>query len=453
LRDIVDDLFHRRIRIEEDVWMIVRTLAKYGSAYGEIVVTDKGVVGINYLPSPTMRRLVNNKGDTLGFVQDLTGQFGVEVASENDLAHLREKFKEYNMIFFEPWEIVHWRLKSKFLHSLYGWSFLDPARYPWKRLVLLEDSVLLHQLTKAPGRFGFSIDTGDLPPEEAMAVVRKARRQHRKHTLINPSTGKLEFRNNVLSPADDWWIPTRGGKEGTRIETVAGAEWDAEFMMNFLKDKLHTALTIPRSYYGQEADAERGMAQKDVRFARTCMRIQREFKNGCRQIGRVHLAALGIDPDVIEWSVRMTIPSSIFELQQIEVMNAQAGLVDTLSAHYPKEWLLQRVLRISQDEATEIVNNKAAEQEREMNDAARIAATIQNKYPDIDMGAVSATVGGDPGNPMESAGLSHKVDLLYDVVKRNLQSNDRTIKLIEEMEPRLSRSIKRLSKKAERGKR
>ncbi|MEE8325840.1 MAG: portal protein, partial [candidate division NC10 bacterium] len=180
LRDIIDDCLHRRIRIEEDMWLVVRTLCKYGNCFGEVVVTERGVVGVNYLPVPTVRRLVDDKGEIIGYVQDLSGQFTIESADYDSLDKLKEKLKERGMIFFEPWEIVHWRLRSKFIHSLYGYGVLEAARWVWKRLVMLEDSVLQHELTRSPGRFAFYIDTGDLPPDEAMALVKKVMRGYKK---------------------------------------------------------------------------------------------------------------------------------------------------------------------------------------------------------------------------------------------------------------------------------
>lgn len=438
LRDILDDCLHRRMRIEEDIWITVRTLCKYGNCFAEIVVTDVGVVGLNFLPVPTMRRLVNDKGDLIGFVQDLSGQFNIPTTEYKTLASLKEKIKQKNMIFFEPWEIVHWRLRSKFVQSLYGYSILDAARWVWKRLAMLEDTALVYKLTRSPGRYAFYVDTGDLPPQEANALVKKVRRQYKKRTLINPATGQLEFRNNPLSPEDDIWIPTRSGKESSRVETLSGPDWQSMEDVEYFRDKMFTAIKIPRSYYGGDAEAEQGLAQKDVRFARTCMRVQREFKNGIRQILRVHLAAINIDPDTVEWTTRMTVPSSIFELQQIEVMNAQAGLIETLSEYFSKEWLLQKVLHLSQDEASSVMGSKTDEVEKEAGDEARVIAMIQQRFPGVEM---PADTGG--AEKTEDVDVSGKIDKLRESVKETMQTSTRVLKRMEEIEPKVRKTIRR----------
>jgi hypothetical protein len=695
LKDIIDDCLHRRLRIEEDIWLAIRTLCKYGNVYAEIITTDIGVVGLNFLPVPTMRRLVTMKGDLVGFIQDLKGRFNTEGLAINDINKLKEQTKERGMIFFEPWEIVHWRLQSKFTNSLYGYAVFDAARWVWKRLVMLEDTALLYQLTRSPGRYAFYIDTGDLPPDEAMALVKKVKRQYKKRTLVNPSTGELEFRNNPLcltgdtkiplldgrilslsdivneyekgkklwvyscsilkgnklmpmpiswagktrenaklvkitldngeiirctpdhkfptrkgekisasdlcpgdslmpfrrykdkitridklkgelngyekvydpsdkkwkwthrivgeevhlacegqvvhhkdfnrcnndpsnlevlssnehyrlyresgrnggaavkelrkidkdlddklrnaasrtifynhkvvsveylderedtytltingthtfaldagifvfnSPEDDMWIPTRSGKESARVDVLSGPDWQSMDSIEYLRDKMFTSIKIPRSYYGGDAEAEQGLAQKDVRFARTCMRIQREFRNGIRQILRVHLAAINIDPDTVEWDTRMTMPSSIFELQQIEVMNAQAGLIETLSQFFPKEWLLRRILHLSQDDAVSVVNDKMSEEERALMDQARIASSIEKRYPGIDIGdATISDVGQEARN--EEVKVSREIKKLTEMVSKSMQESNRVIKKLEEMDLSSKRDTRKI---------
>jgi hypothetical protein len=442
LKDIIDDCLHRRLRIEEDIWLAIRTLSKYGNCFAEIVTTDIGVVGLNFLPVPTMRRLVTMKGDLIGYIQDLAGRFNIEGFVIDDINKLKEQTKERGMIFFEPWEIVHWRLQSKFVRSLYGYSVLDAARWIWKRLAMLEDTALVFKLTRSPGRYAFYVDTGDLPPDEAMALVRKVKRQYKKRTLVNPTTGELEFRNNPLSPEDDVWIPTRSGKESTRVDVLSGPEWQSMEDIQYFRDKMFTSIKIPRSYYGGDAEAEQGLAQKDVRFARTCMRIQREFRNGIRQIIRVHLAAINIDPDTVEWDTRMTMPSSIFELQQIEVMNAQAGLIETLSQYFPKEWLLRRVLHLSQDDAMSVMNDKFNEEEKVLMDQARIASSIEKKYPGIDISDATAKIGDV--NKDEDVDVSKEIKKLTEMVSRYMQESNMVIKKLEEMDLSSKRDIRRL---------
>jgi intein/homing endonuclease len=97
-------------------------------------------------------------------------------------------------------------------------SVLEPARWIWKRLMLLEDAAMIYRLQRAPERYAFYVDVGDLPPGEALAFVNKMRQQHRKKRFVNPSTGKLDLKFDPLPVAHDTPIPLLDGRTITIAE-------------------------------------------------------------------------------------------------------------------------------------------------------------------------------------------------------------------------------------------
>jgi hypothetical protein len=363
----------------------------------------------------------------------MTGQFSIPANSLVNPKSLKEDHNKRYIVFFEPWEIAHWKLSSKYAKSIDGVSVIDAARWIFKRLVMLEDTALLYVLSRSPGRYIFYVDMGDIPPAEKNSLLRKVKQSYKKKTLLNPATGQLEFRNNPMTPEEDIFIATSGGKESTRVEILSGPEWNSMDTVEYFRDKMFSAIKIPRAYFGGDADASQGLAQRDVRFARTCLRIQREVRNGIRHIARVHMASLGMDPDSTEWDTRMTAPSSILELQQIETMNAQAGLISALENKLPLEWMLQRIMHLSQDDAATVMLKKASETEQTMDDQARIAYDLQKKYPGVDVNALGGQ-GGQPGAPQEAPmeDVRKKIDNL---IKENIRSNSAVVKKIEEMGP------------------
>jgi hypothetical protein len=403
IRDLLDDCLHRRLRIEEDVWAGVRTLAMYGNNFAEIVVTEKGVVGLNFLPVATVRRIVDDKGVTLGFAQDMGGRFGFNIKDEKDFVQAREKYgKEKGgadgITLFWPWEIVHWRLRSKHMRSVYGYSVIDGARWTWKRLKMMEDMALLFKLTRSQARYVFYVDTGDLPPRQAMALVEKTRRRYKKKKYIDSSTGEVQFKNDILNPQEDFWIPTKGNKESTRIDNISGPEYQNTDDLEYFRSKLFAGLTVPKSYLGLEGEANKAsLAQEDVRFARSCMRLQREWINGMRKVMRVHLAVLNIDPDTVKWDLNMSVPSNIMELAQMEVLNARADLAGSLSDWMPRPWLMQYVLKFTEDDALFLTAQKQDEQDADAKREAATLADIQKMYPGVDTSEIEA--GGEEGEP------------------------------------------------------
>ncbi len=448
IREIIDDLLFRILNIEQDIWLMSRSMCKMGNLFGEILLTKQGVAGINWLPAVTMRRLVDDKGALIGFVQDTSSsnRFGIDTKKNDTIEKLKKSYAdEKHLTFFHPWEIVHWRLRTKHIRSLYGYSVYDGARGVWRRLRLLEDTSLVHKLLKSPSRFAFYIDTGDLPPTEAMAQVRNVKQGYRKKTLINRETGKLDFRHDVVSTTDDMFIPTRGGKESTRIDVVGGLDWDVVDDLEYYRKRLLSSSKVPKGFFDDDgSDSRSSLAQKDVRFARTVMRVQRELKAGIRQIARLHLALLGIDPDSFDWDVAMSAPSSIFEMQQIEVHNARADLAERMKEYFPVEWILKRVMKLADDEATSIADAKDAEREKLAKEDARIQNDIQQMYPEL---VPVQGEGGEPPPANEEA--LQQVLSLSEYIKENIQNSGAVIKRIDDKAGKLLKESNKAGKRHE----
>jgi hypothetical protein len=255
---------------------------------------------------------------------------------------------------------------------VYGYSVLEPARWIWKRLTILEDSAILFRLTKAVERFAFYIDVGDMPPAEALAYVNRVRQQYRKKKYVNPSTGKLELRFDALAQDEDFFVPSRGGQEGTRIDVVGAPQWQHMDDIEYFRDKMFSSIKVPKSYLGQEQGVARAvLSSEDVRFARTVLRVQRELKNGFRKVCRIHLMAKNIDPSTVDFEIWMTVPSAIFELAQLEVRNARADLAARMNDFVSLHWILKNVFSLP-DEDIDIVIRERGE------DAVR-AAVAQGK--------------------------------------------------------------------------
>jgi hypothetical protein len=273
----------------------------------------------------------------------------------------------------ETWEVAHFRLRGKHRRSVYGYSVLEPARWIWKRLMLLEDAAMIYRLQRAPERYAFYVDVGDLPPGEALAFVNKMRQQHRKKRFVNPSTGKLDLKFDPLSQDEDFWVPVRKGVEGTRIEVLGGPSWQHMEDVEYFQNKLFSALKVPKAYLAQDENVARAvLSSEDVRFARSVLRVQREVKNGLAKVARTHLAALNIDPYATEYSIHMTVPSAIFELAQLEVRNARADLASRMREHVSLPWVLKNVYLLSDDDIETIIRQRSEDTIREGKAAAEV---------------------------------------------------------------------------------
>lgn len=375
ISEILTDLYEKNLRVDEDIWEIARTMCKYGNDFEEIVVREgEGVVDINFMPAPTMRRIEDVDGTLLGFVQDNNANFSI--SEEEFRKRVSSRAEEIEAIsdenagmgkdgvrVHENWEVVHFRLRSKHRRSLYGFSVLDSSRWVMKRLMLLEDSMLVYRLSRAPERFAFYVDVGDVPPNEALSYVKKVKNEFKKKKWVDPQSNKLDMRYNPLSADEDFFIPVRGDKRSTSIETVGGFNYQGIDDVGYFKDKLYAGLKVPKARlnYSDGWSSRGSLSQEDMNFARSILRIQRELRNGYKKIGRVHLAALGIAPDVVEWELRLNPPSSIFEMAQMEVRNAQLDLAERYKAFASQYWIQKEILHMTDDEIRIINDGRRAE--------------------------------------------------------------------------------------------
>ncbi len=366
LKATLTDLYHSTLMIEQDLWPHTRTTVKYGNAFAEILLkAGQGVVGLNYLPPPSMRRIIEPRGRSLGFVQDPNGRFNI--ASEAMMVMLqRGKLPSSEKgslsdgtVLFEPWEVVHWRLRMKHMNSIYGHSVMEPARHPYRRLSLLEDAVLIYRLTRSPERFAFFVDVGALPPAEALGYVDSVKAMYKKKRFYNPSKGGMDMRYNPLSHTDDFWVPSREGRDATRIETIGGMSYTGMDDVEYFRRKLAAAIKIPAIHLGFEAEAvSQHLSHTDVRFARTILRIQREMRQGYKQVGRVHLAALGKMPKDHDWSLEMAIPTMVYELAIMEALATKNSIARDMSEQVSVMWVLTNVYKFSEKEAEDILKQR-----------------------------------------------------------------------------------------------
>jgi intein/homing endonuclease len=217
--DMADTLLKRRLRLEDDLFSIAYTLCQYGNDFEEVLVTENGVVGLNNLAAPTMRRVEKLNGSLIGYVQDVTGRF---TANQDELRRMLAGSANIpkHVALFEDWQTCHFRLRSTTRRSPYGVSVAEGARWIWKRLVMLEDAVMIYKLTRSPARYAFYVDVTDVPPNRVESFLKRAKRDLKKKKMVNPNNNFLDMRYNPLCLSGDTKIPLLDGTEKT-IEQIA----------------------------------------------------------------------------------------------------------------------------------------------------------------------------------------------------------------------------------------
>jgi intein/homing endonuclease len=210
------------LQVDDEAHNFVADGVVVHNSYGELIINQEGVQGIEYMDPPTVR-VASIRGQVVGYVQDVTGQFSVDMRGFQ-AALQGGTFEQGNMVFFEPLEVVHWKLMLRRLRGLYGHGVLEPVRWLHKRLVMLEDSAILFKITRAPVRLAYYVACGDIPAERRIGYVTQIKQMFRRKKYKDVD-GKLRFSFDPRNPLEEFWLPAGGEHGDTRIEAIGGSDY------------------------------------------------------------------------------------------------------------------------------------------------------------------------------------------------------------------------------------
>ena len=350
IKQILENLFYDIINVEFNLWPWTRNLVKYGDFFLQLEIADKlGIVNVMPLSTYEVSRVEGfdiENPQRVKFIyapyQNPSGGYGQTPKKE-----------------FENYEMAHFRLNSDSNFLPYGKSMIEGARRVWKQLMLMEDAMLIHRVMRAPEKRIFKIDVGNIPPNEVDNYMQKIINSSKKVPFVDERTGDYNLKYNMQNLIEDYYMPVRGNDNGTSIDTLKGLEYNMIDDINYLKGKLMAALKIPKAFLGYEEDVngKATLAAQDVRFAKTIERVQRVLISELTKVAIVHLYAQGITDDrLTNFSLELTIPSKIYEQEQVELYTAKVALITQMqqTKMFSKEWMYDAVMKFAKDEQDEM---------------------------------------------------------------------------------------------------
>ncbi|MGW8181600.1 MAG: portal protein, partial [bacterium] len=248
----------------------------------------------------------------------------------------------------QPWDILHIKIAGNRIDNVYGDSILRPVRRIWKQLKIMEDSVVLYRINRAPDRLVFYLDVGaNAGPIEAQRVLNLWRQWFKKRQYYDPATGEYRAEYNPMSLDEDMFIATTQGS-ATKIDKMAGSGGIGDILdLEYFRDRVFAGLRIPKAYMGFEGDinAKATLAQQDIRYSRTIKRIQRAVIVGLTRLCQIHLA-MKHEQDYVEsaqFKVLMSPVSYLDELQKAELWNLKMDMAQRLAEVGLNVMMLERV--------------------------------------------------------------------------------------------------------------
>ena len=407
-----------KIRLDRLYWDITRNAVKFGDCFIETIVDENnpnaGVQKLKILNPNFILRVEDKYGYLSNFLQEIPNK------SSWDSMNTYESSKHTKYIELDKNQIIHFKLFTsdpKFYP--YGKSIANMAVQVFRSLKLMEDAMLIYRLARAPERRIFYIDVGNLPSGKAEMFIERVKEKFKKEKYFNK--GGIDERYNPLSADEDFFVPVKGGSQGTKIETLPGAQNLGEVAdVQYFRDKLLAALKIPKDFIVEKdksPERKANLSQLDVKFARTISRVQHAMELGLEDIARTHLRFKEFPESLIK-AVRIELPdpSDMFTKRKLEIDEAKLRIIQGVTATglFPKEHIYKEYYDMSEGQI-KLIKNQLEQEAKEM-------AEKQKDMNDISPGAGDLNQGNQPAavqNSMGQAGpVPEEIDLSF--IKKRL---------------------------------
>ena len=418
VKEILHNLFYDIVNIEFNLWPWIRNMCKYGDFFLKLEIHEKyGITNVVPIPVYDVSRLEGIDPENPEYVKFLIESSTNEHRYKQEQSATKEELENY--------EVAHFRLLSDSNYLPYGKAQVEGARKIYKQLTLMEDAMLIHRIMRAPEKRIFKLDIGNIPPSEVDNYMQQVINKMKKAPVVDETTGDYNLKYNMQNITEDFFLPVRGGDSGTNIESLPGLTYEATEDIEYLKNKLLSALRIPKAFLGFEDQigSKATLAAEDVRFARTIERIQRITLSELTKIAIVHLYAQGYqDSELTNFELTLTNPSTIYEQEKIELWNNKTSLAESMvrDGLLSTEWIYKNIFNFTEDQVKEMDEQIAFDYktkfrrqqiEQEGNDPAKTGES-QGTPSDLAMGRSGHELGDEGGAPeggFEGAGRPKEI--------------------------------------------
>mgnify|MGYP003648555600 FL=1 len=348
IKQIVTTFLYKVLNIESNLFGWARSMCKYGDYYLYMDIDDE--VGVtNVIPLP---------------VREMEREEGKDPTNPNYVQYFWNGASKEGVT-FENWQVAHFRVLGGDRYVPYGTSTLEPARRIWRQLTLAEDAMMAYRVVRSPERRVFYIDVGNIPPQDVEQYIEQVKTQMKRNQIVDADSGRVDLRYNAMSIDEDYYIPIRAG-QSSRIETLAAGQLtNAIEDVQYLRDKLFSALKVPKAYLAQSDAMEdkTTLAQKDIRFARTIQRLQRVVLSELEKMVIVHLYTIGFrDEDLLGFRLSLNNPSKIAELQELEHMRTKFDIAGAATeGYFSKHWVYRNIFKLDEQEIERVNEERYAD--------------------------------------------------------------------------------------------
>ena len=365
------NLFYNVLNIEFNLWAWIRQMCKYGDFFLKLEISEKfGVYNVLPIAAYHMEREEGFDKENPFAIQFKYSPDGFYTGGSGYYNVVGTDPRNQPGIYFDNYEVAHFRLLTDNNYLPYGRAYIEPARRLFKQYTLMEDAMLIHRIVRSPDKRIFYLNVGSIPPNEVENFMQKTISTMKRTPFIDQETGQYNLKYNQQNLLEDYFIPVRGGDQVTKIDTLPGLQYAGIEDVTYLRDKLFAALRVPKAFMGYEKDltGEATLAAEDIRFARTIDRIQRITLSELYKIALVHLYTQGYTAEELtNFELHLTTPSIIYDQEKIALLTQKVELAQKImeSKLLPTDWIYDNIFHLSQDQYDEYRDMTVEDAKRE----------------------------------------------------------------------------------------
>ena len=248
-------------------------------------------------------------------------------------------------------------------------SYLHKSIKALNQLRMIEDSLVIYRLSRAPERRIFYIDVGNLPKVKAEQYLRDVMMRYRNKLVYDASTGEVRDDRKFMSMLEDFWLPRREGGRGTEITTLPGGQNLGELAdIEYFQKNLYRALGVPESRIANDGGFNLGRSSEilrdELKFTKFVGRLRKRFSQLFNDMLKTQLILKNVITledweymsDHIQYDFMYD--NQFAELKETELMNDRIGLLASMEPYIGKyfsvDYVRRKILRQTDSEMIEI---------------------------------------------------------------------------------------------------
>jgi hypothetical protein len=247
-------------------------------------------------------------------------------------------------------------------------SYLHKAIKSLNQLRMIEDSLVIYRLSRAPERRIFYIDVGNLPKIKAEQYLRDVMMRYRNKLVYDANTGEIRDDKKYMSMLEDFWLPRREGGRGTEITTLPGGQNLGEITdIKYFQEKLYRSLNVPSSRIGGEGGFNLGRSSEilrdEVKFSKFVGRLRKRFSNMFNDMLKTQLILKNIitpeDWEIMSEHIQYDYlyDNHFAELKESELLMERLNMVAQaepyVGKYYSQDYIRRKILRQTDEEIIE----------------------------------------------------------------------------------------------------